>query len=157
MSSGPYLFHGGWQVPGSRSAERFFESLGLLIPLPTYLCLEGAPEPDVRELIEDNSVPGTLQIPSGTIWSWPRKEQAFHVLATQSLLTRMSGLAKHHAAPEICTHIHAYNSAKIVLLHWYDAFLEDSPLLVDASVPESAVKRFCHAIQVTYDPWTEEG
>lgn len=139
-----WLLEGGWQVTGIRLAEEFFRALPQLVPLPVYLCLEGTPARDVRDLLQAHKVAAGLPIQRGTIWP---KETLFHVLATEAFLLQLADLAAHKAAPEICMHLHAYDS-ETILLQWYDAF--DDPLRVDASVPEAAVSSFCGSLQVEY-------
>src|SRR5438552_2514451 len=118
MSSGP-LFASGWEVPGIKSAERFFSALTEVLPLPVHLCFEGTSiSSDVRTLLECSAVAATLPIPPGTIWPKP---SVFHVLATEQFIYELAVLAGRHAEPEVCDHFHAYNNGQ-GLMQWYDAF-----------------------------------
>jgi hypothetical protein len=144
MKDKPFV-QGRWEIGGIRQAHAFFEALVDFLPLPTYLCFEGTSiAPDVRTLLEANTVAPAMQIRAGTLWPKP---SVFHVLANESLLQKLASLASRHAEPEICDHFHAYNNAR-GLLQWYDAFSD--PLLVDETIPEVAVQRFCSKLGVRY-------
>ena len=144
MSDEPFVAN-GWEVRGIRLADAFFDALAELVPLPAYLCFEGTSiVPDVREVLEANAVAPAIQIPAGTLWPRPN---AFHVLANESFIRKLAVLAGQHAEPEICDHFHAYQNGH-GLLQWYDAF--DDPLLVDESIPEAALERFCAKLGVRY-------
>jgi hypothetical protein len=147
MSSGP-LFASGWEVPGIKSAERFFSVLTEVLPLPVRLCFEGTSiSSDVRTLLECSAVAATLPVPPGTIWPKP---SVFHVLATEQFIYELAVLAGRHAEPEVCDHFHAYNDGQ-GLMQWYDAF--DLPLLVDESITEVSIQAFCCKLGVQYARW----
>ena len=148
MSTKP-LFGSGWELPGIRSAAKFFVALPGILPLPANLCFEGTSiTSDVHSLLASNAATQTLQIPPGTIWPKP---SVFHVCATEKLLDQLAGLARHHAEPEICDHFHAYSGNR-GLMQWYDAFSGD-PLLVDGSIAEAKVQTFCRILGVPYAIW----
>lgn len=147
MSHEP-LFVPGWEVSGIRQADEFFAGLVELLPLPTYFCFEGTSiESDVRALLDSNAVVPGRQIPTGTLWPKPI---TIHVLASQAFIRQLAELARHHAEPEICDHFHAYKDGR-GLLQWYDAF--DLPLLVDGTIAELTLQRFCEKLGVRYAPW----
>ena len=147
MSRGP-LLASGWEVPGIKSAERFFSALTEVLPLPVHLCFEGTSiSSDVRTLLASSAVVATLQIPPGTIWPRP---SVFHVLATEQFTHELAALAGRHVEPEVCDHFHAYNNGQ-GLMQWYDAF--DLPLLIDQSITEASVQRFCRKLGVQYARW----
>jgi hypothetical protein len=144
MTDQPYL-KGAWEVGGIRRAQAFFDALVDLLPLPSYFRFEGTSiAPDVRKLLEANAVVSAMQIPAGTLLPKP---SVFHVLANEAFSRKLAGLASQYAEPEICDHFHAYQDGR-VLLQWYDAFLD--PLLVDQTIPEVAVQRFCSKLGVRY-------
>lgn len=139
------LVANGWEVRGIRLADAFFDALVELLPLPTYLCFEGTSiVPAVREVLEANAVAPAMQIPTGTLWPKP---STFHVLADEPFIRSFAALASQHAEPEICDHFHAYQDGH-GLLQWYDAF--DDPLLVDESILEGALQRFCAQLGARY-------
>jgi len=146
-SSSP-LFVSGWEVAGIRSAGKFFSALTEVLPLPVHLCFEGTSvSSDVRTLFASSAVEATLQIPPGTIWPKP---SVFHVLATEQFIHELAALASRHAGPEICDHFHAYDDNH-GLMQWYDAF--DLPLLIDDSIDEASLERFCRKLGVRYARW----
>ena len=135
----------GWEITGIRKAAPFFDALVELLPLPTYLRLEGTSiAPDIHAFLEANALAPEMNITPGTLWPKPR---VFHVLGSEPLLRRLSMMAGHHAEPEICDHFHAYQNGH-VLLQWYDAFTD--PLLVDDAITEGAVQHFCSKLRVRY-------
>jgi hypothetical protein len=141
------LFVKGWQVKGIRSAEKFFSAVPEVLPLPVHLCfVGGSVAPNVRALFESAAVEPGMQIPAG-IWPAP---SIFHVLATEQIIRDLAALAGKHAGPEICIHFHAYNNGR-GLMQWYDAF--DDPLLIDESIPETQIQKFCKKLGVEYSPW----
>ena len=148
MSTKP-LFDSGWELPGIRSAEKFFSSLTEILPLPANLCFEGTSiTSDVQSLFASNAATQTLQIPPGTIWPKP---SVFHVRATEQFLDQLVVLARHHAESEICDHFHAY-SGNQGLMQWYDAFSGDA-LLVAESIAEAKVQTFSRKLGVPYALW----
>ncbi len=148
MSTKP-LVDSGWELPGIRSAEKFFAALREILPLPANLCFEGTSiSSDVQSLLASNAATQILQISPGTIWPKP---SVFHVRATEPFLDQLAVLAGHHAEPEICDHFHAYNGNK-GLMQWYDAFSRD-PLLVDESIAEAKVQTFSCKLGVPYARW----
>ncbi len=138
----------GWEVPGIKSAERFFSALTEVLPLPVHLCFEGTSiSSDVRTLLASSAVAAALPISPGTIWPKP---SVFHVLATEQFIYELAALAGRHAEPEVCDHFHAYNNGQ-GLMQWYDAF--DLPLLVDESITEASLQVFCRKLGVQYARW----
>lgn len=143
------LFDSGWELPGIRSAEKFFSALAEILPMPANLCFEGTNiSSDVQSLFASHAATQILQIPPGTIWPKP---SVFHVRATEQFLHQLAALAESHAEPEICDHFHAYNGNQ-GLMQWYDAFSGD-PLLVDESIAERKVETFCRRLEVPYARW----
>ena len=143
------LFERGWELPGIRSAEKFFAALPEILPFPTNFCFEGTSiTSDIQSLLASNAVAQTLQIPTGTIWPKP---SMFHVCATEQFLDQLVALARHHAEPEICDHFHAY-SGNQGLMQWYDAFSGDA-LLVAESIAEAKVQSFSRRLGVPYAHW----
>jgi hypothetical protein len=135
----------GWEVTGVRSAGDFFSALVEILPPPVHLCFEGTKiAPVVRTLLASAAVDATLEIPAGTIWP---KSSVFHVFATEQFIHELATLARRHAESEICDHFHAYNDSH-GLIQWYDAF--DLPLLVDESISEANLLRFCRKLGVPY-------
>lgn len=145
MSTKP-LVETGWNLRGIRSAEEFFTALPEILPLPANLYFEGTSiSRDVDSLLASYPATQILQIPPGTIWPKP---SVFHVRVTEQFLRELAALARSHAEPEICDHFHAYSGTQ-GLMQWYDAFSGD-PLLVDQSIPEAQVHRFCSKLGVPY-------
>ncbi len=142
------LFVSGWEVAGIRNAEKFFSALTEVLPLPVHLCFEGTSiSSDVRTLLASGVVAATLQIPPGTIWPKP---SVFHVLATEQFIHELAALAGRHAESEVCDHFHAYQDSR-GLMQWYDAF--DLPLLIDESITDASLQRFCNKLGVQYARW----
>ena len=142
------LFRSGWEVEGIRDGERFFRSLGQFLPAPAYLVFEGVSiAGDVRQLLESNAVTPRRHIPTGTLFPRP---VSLHVPASDPLLARLAALAANHAEPELCDHFHAYSDER-GLVQWYDAF--DLPLLVDGSIVEFQLRRFCAELGATCRRW----
>lgn len=137
-------FERRWEIRGLRSPREFFSALPVLVSLPVYLRLSGHSDPDVRAFLEQQEADPEADTRWGTLY---RGEIAFCVLATDESLSALSELAGHHAAPEICDDLHVYSTERI-LLEWYDAF--DGPLVVDASISEASVQKFCAGLQVEY-------
>jgi hypothetical protein len=147
--SGKPLFINGWSVSGIRSAKNFFSALSDLLPLPVRLCFEGTTiSSDVQKLLASSAVTATLQIPSGTTWPKP---SVFHVLATEQFFHELTALAGRHAESEVCDHFHAYNDSR-GLMQWYDAF--DLPLLIDESIKEADLEKFCRSLDAQYVRWS---
>jgi hypothetical protein len=147
MSSKP-LFANGWSVAGIRSAKKFFSALTDVLPTPVRLCFEGTTiSSDVQKLLASSNVPATLQIPPGTIWP---KSSVFHVLATERFVHELTALAGRHAESEVCDHFHAYDDSH-GLMQWYDAF--DLPLLIDESIEEAKLEKFCRKLNAKYARW----
>ena len=147
MANKPFLTS-SWEVKGIRDAEKFFSTLLEALPLPAHLCFEGSSfSSDVRKLLATHAVEPTMQIRAGTIWPKPT---VFHVIATEQFLRELAALATKHANPEICDHFYAYNDGH-GLMHWHDAF--DDPLLIDESIAEAALQRFCQKLGVQYLRW----
>lgn len=134
-----------WEVPGITRADQFFAALPDLLSFPVYLCFEGTSmAPDIRALFESRAVEPARQIPKGTLWPKP---SIFHVIASTDFVQEMARLALSHAEPEICDHFHAYNSSAL-LVQWHDAFV--IPLLVDDSVPQPSLEKFCERLGVSF-------
>src|SRR5689334_15536080 len=138
------LFERGWELPGIRSAVKFFATLPEILLFPTNFCFEGTSiTSDIQSLLASNAVTRTLQIPTGTIWPKP---SMFHVRATEQFLGQLVTFAQHHAEPEICDHFYAYNGNQ-GLMQWYDAFSGDA-LLVAESIAEAKVQSFSRKLGV---------
>jgi hypothetical protein len=147
MSNRP-LFVSGWEVSAIRRPGEFFSALVEVLPFPVYLCFEcNSMASDVRKLLASSAVPASLQIPAGTLWPKP---SVFHVFAREHFIGDLAELAGRHVGPEICDHFHAYNHG-YGLMQWYDAF--DSPLFVDESIAEPALKSFCRKLGAQYAGW----
>jgi hypothetical protein len=132
-----------WKISGIRTADAFFRAVPLLVPDATHMFLEGSPEPDIETLLT-NAADGTdFAAPTGTLWSWPRKNRRFAVRLSAELLERLATAASHHAEPEVCDHIHFYRGHE-ALVQWFDAFVV--PLLVSRSVPPERIDRFVAAV-----------
>jgi hypothetical protein len=134
-----------WEVPGIKRGDTFFAALADLLPFPVYLCFEcTGMAPDVRALLQSHAVEPPLQIRTGTLWPKP---SVFHVQASDDFIREMVRVASVHAEPEFCDHFHAYDG-EVMLLQWYDAFV--LPLLVNASIPEPSLRRFCDRLSVSF-------
>jgi len=132
-----------WKISGVRTAETFFRTVSFLVPDATHMFLEGSPAPDVEAVLANAAADGDYAAPTGTIWSWPRKNQRFSVRASPELFTRLSEASSNHAEPEICDHVHFYRGQE-ALVQWFDAFSD--PLLVSKSVARERVERFVSAV-----------
>jgi hypothetical protein len=150
MPSKPWPFNPAWQVNDIWDAEAFFAALPLLVPFPFYLRLNGAPDREIRLLFKAHEVGPLLELRDGTV---SVTNNGYHVLATRVFLRELSELAGRHAAPEICMDMHAYGGGRI-FVEWYDA-LSDNPLLVADEITEAAVRAFCEALDVSYEPADE--
>jgi hypothetical protein len=139
----------GWEIEGVADASRFFLTIRHLVPIPVFFMFEGTSiAPDVWALLESNAISPLFTIPKGTIWP---KARAVHVAVTDVFLGSLGLLVQAHAEPEICDHFHVYDNNGH-LLQWYDAFLHDSTMLIDVSIREEAVRRFCQEAGTTYKP-----
>jgi hypothetical protein len=72
------------------------------------------------------------------------------VRATAPFLNQIAALSGKHAEPEVCDHFHAYSDSR-ALMQWYDAF--NLPLLIDESIAEPNLQKFCRGLGVQYSPW----
>lgn len=142
------LFVSGWEVVGVRSAETFFPVLTDIQPLPVNLRFEGTRiSPDVQALLASSAITPGLEIPPGTIWP---KASVFHVRATEPFLHQLGALAGRHAESEMSDHFHAYTGGR-GLMQWQGAF--DLPLLIDESVTQAGIQRFCRKLGGRYARW----
>jgi hypothetical protein len=131
-----------WRVSGVRDARRFFAAIAELVPDATDVFLEGSPAADIVSLIQPFVEPADYAAPAGTIWSWPRN-QRFRLRASPQLFACLSEAAAHHAAPEVCDHLHVYCGPE-PLVNWFDAF--DDPVLVSKTIGRERVERFCRDV-----------
>jgi hypothetical protein len=93
-------------------------------------------------LLANHTEQGEYAAPTGTLWSWPQRNQRF-ILRTSSLLfAQLADAAAHHAEPEICSHLHFYWDLE-PLAHWFDAF--DDPFLVSKMISRERLEEFCRA------------
>jgi ketosteroid isomerase-like protein len=132
-----------WKVSGIRTAEGFFRAVSLLVPDATHMFLEGSPDPDIETVLANAADETDYTAPTGTIWSWPRKNRRFSVRVSPELLTRLSEASSNHAEPEICDHVHFYRGEE-ALVQWFDAFSD--PLLISKSVARERVERFASTV-----------
>lgn len=132
-----------WKVSGIRTAEAFFRAVRLLVPDATHMFLEGSPDSDIVALLSDAADAMNYAAPTGTLWSWPQKEQRFSVRASSAFFERLAEAASHHAEPEVCTHVHFYRGRE-ALAQWFDAFSD--PLLVSKAVARAHVEEFVAAV-----------
>jgi len=137
-----------WEVAGRRVDQAdFFRALAGFVPEGSILFLEGGAHPaPVRKFLEEHAVPQEAKIALGTVW--PRST-VFHLQATGALLRQLADLAQTCASPELCIHLHVYNSGG-VLLQWYDAFSD--PFYVSQRLPPERLEAFCGVLKT---PWKD--
>jgi hypothetical protein len=128
-----------WTVSGVKSAEKFFRAIPMLVPEATYMFLEGSPATDIVAIFSPFMTHKDYGAPVGTLWSWPR-DQRFSLATSLELYGSLSEAARHHAGPEICSHVHFYRDGE-PLLHWFDAF--NDPIIVSKAVSPEQLERFC--------------
>ena len=134
-----------WSISGISHAEGFFRAIPRLVPEATHVFLEGSPDPDVVALLGAHAVAQEYGAPKGTLWSWPRSHRyALH--ASPELFSALADLARRHAQPDICSHVHVYRDLE-PLVQWFDAFSD--PLMVSKAIPRERVEQFCAAVEGT--------
>jgi hypothetical protein len=142
------LFVSGWQVAGIRNGREFFSTLNEILPLPVNLRFEGTRiSADIQVVLASIAIAPSIQIPPGTICPNPT---VFHVRATGQFLSQLAAVSGKNAVPKVCDHFHAYSDSR-GLMQWYDAF--NLPLLIDESIPELSLQRFCRGLGVQYARW----
>jgi len=134
-----------WELGGRVDSERFFESIGSLLPDATTLFLEaGSMASDVEMALNPHLQEPTLAPNPGTIWPKSRMYQLPFHSAVLKLLTDM---ASRHAEPELCDHLHVYGGTTH-LLEWYDAFSD--PVYLAPTVGAERVRDFAQAVGTQY-------
>lgn len=130
-----------WEVDGPKTFEEMFNALKSWVPEDAVLYFEdGSPDAEIDNFIATYSVPEISHVAMGTIWPRPK---VFHVQATETILTELARIMKHHAEPELAIHFHIYRNDS-VLLEWHDAFSQ--AMLMSAAIPEEKVKDFANKI-----------
>jgi len=134
-----------WSVTAIESPTSFFEGIERVLPEATTLFVEGGGvEKDVIGLLERHAEPGPFIPARGTLW--PRTRY-FRAKVSPVLLRGLAALAKRHAVPELCDHLHLYDGDH-ALAEWYDAFVD--PLLLTEAVPEARVRQLCEITLASY-------
>jgi len=137
--------HPAWEVSGVQVLPGFLRALPALLPPGSILYLEGTSARDVIEFLSGRAAAEPRKVAVGTIWPRPR---VFHMPASPENLAALAQLADHHAAPEVCIHLHAYEQDRI-LLEWYDAILDTSFSLSSEFAGEQ-VAEFCRRLGGSY-------
>jgi hypothetical protein len=121
-----------------RNTVAFFRAIPRLVPDAPQVFLEGSPSLDIVALLAPY-VQGEYTAPIGTIWSFPQRNERFALRTPPALFEPLAEAAEHHAAPEICDHMHFYRHDE-PLANWFDAF--DDPLIVSKAIPYERVQQF---------------
>jgi hypothetical protein len=131
-----------WRVSGLRNATAFFRAIPQLLPEATIMFLEGSPALEILAVLANHSAQAEYGAPTGTLWSWPLRDQRFTVRASSLLFAQLADASAHHAEPEICSHLHFYRNGE-PLAQWFDAF--DDAFLVSKVIPRARLEEFTRA------------
>ena len=139
-----------WELNGIRDVPAFLRCLGQLFGEHMVLYLEGTSADDVQAFLRARAAANTSRVAMGTIWPRPR---VFHMPLTAENLTGLAELAEHHAAPEVCRHLHVYQGQTV----WLEAYdFPDDPVCVSGEAAEDLLKAFCVALGCRYNKVTSE-
>lgn len=143
-----------WQLQGSADPlECILRLPGLLGP-DAVLCIEAVGvAKEVQEFFAAHSVKDPVKIAHDTIWPQSSVWQIPLTSATVEQFaaiyrTRADGLPDT-AYLEVGDHLKAYRE-NVLLLHWHDAFLDGTSILVSQSISEESVRTFCSGLQREY-------
>ena len=135
-----------WELSPPADAEGFLRAVANLLTSDSSLYFEGTSiAPDVAAFFRAHSSASPRHIRRGTLWPRPA---TFHVDYTPEVLQGLISLVNAHASPELCEHLHAYDSEGLIFC-WYDAFT-DNPVLLSSRVPEQSVAALAHALSASY-------
>jgi len=134
--------HWELELKGRADSVRFFEGLAAAFPGATTLFVEGRPTADVDAFLRSAAEPGPYLPAPGTI---DPKPTLYRVRCDGPTLAGLAALAKHHAEPEICDHLHVYASDRPLLL-WWDAFLSDDSAYVVLGADPDRLRVFAGAV-----------
>lgn len=134
-----------WSVTGIEGPSSFFEAVERVLPQATNLFLEGSSiAGEVVELLMRHVELGPYLPSRGTIL--PRA-RLFRLRISLTLLQGLATLAKRHPVPELCDHLHLYDSNHALAL-WYDAFVD--PLLLAGTIAEAQVRDLCNRTHASF-------
>src|SRR4029453_1561398 len=85
-----------WKVSGLRDAAAFFRAIPQLLPEATRVFLEGSPAVEIRALLANHTDHGEYDAPTGTLWSWPQRNQRFTLRASSLLFAQLADASAHH-------------------------------------------------------------
>ena len=99
---------------------------------------------DVESLLTNAAEPGPYLPARQTLW--PRSLR-LRTRLSASLLSELSQLAEHHAAPELFDHLFLYDGT-LPLLEYPDAFLRGAIVYAAASVAEEDLRTWASEIHL---------
>ena len=99
---------------------------------------------DVESLLTSAAEPGPYLPARQTLW--PRSLR-LRTRFSASLLSELSQLAEHHAAPELFDHLFLY-AGSLPLLEYPDAFLRGAIVYAASSVAEEDLRTWASGIQL---------
>ena len=141
-----------WEVDGPKTFEELFNALkGWVLEDAVLYCEGGSPDAEIDSFIAMHSVPAVSHVARGTIWPPPK---VFHLPATATILTKLAGIMKRHAEPELAVHFHIYRNDS-VLLEWHDAFSQ--PMLMSGVISEDKIKGLADKIGKNYRKIVKRG
>jgi hypothetical protein len=134
-----------WEVSGETDFPSLLTALPDLLPVDCVLYFEdGSPSGELLEFLRAHCVPERAHVAYGTIWPRPR---VFHLPANPEIMSRLAGLTRRCAYPELSIHFHVYRGRSIVL-EWHDAFTQ--PLLLAGHFSEQSVRAFAERLRMSY-------
>src|SRR4051794_19808213 len=107
-----------WTLSASGTLSRFLRALPILFPESSVAYFERTGEGLLSEYLQQLSVPASVRIARGAIWSRPH---CHHVPLTRDNMEAIAAFLESNPVDYFCDHLHVYRGSK-VLLEWYDAF-----------------------------------
>jgi hypothetical protein len=126
-----------WTVAPPDDPRNLAAALRVLLNETAAVALESnAFDAEVADELRPFTVDAPLKIRPGTLWptsGW------LHVRATDTALLRLGELTRTLPAPQVCSHLYAYDGDRL-LLCWQD--FSDGRILLRGDTPEVLVSRF---------------
>jgi hypothetical protein len=146
-----YNIRRGWLIEKPSDSTLFFQGLISVVLRGWFIRLEGgAHSKEIKEYLNNHVAPDYIE-KGGIIF---KTEWAYHIAATQDVLSKFADFSTRHAEPEICMHFHLYGISPLAYLVWYDAFFD--PIILSEEISEEKVRSFSALMNVGFNKYHED-